>query len=135
MPMPPFAFLSGPRAGRSARALGLGLALMLLPPAAVPIHAADAFVTGTEDLPLMPGLAIVEGAGMVFDTPQGRIVEAYAKGAAKREAVLDFYAATLPQLGWKAESRAAYRREGELLRLELYEEAGGLTVRFYLSPS
>jgi hypothetical protein len=135
MPMPPLAFLLRMRAGRSARALGLGLALMLLPPLPAPIHAADAFVTGTEDLPLMPGLAIVEGAGMMFDTPQGRIVEAYAKGMAKREAVLDFYAATLPQLGWKAESRTSYRREGEILRLELYEEAQGLTVRFYLSPS
>jgi len=111
------------------------LALLALAFASIATYAADAFVTGTEDLPLMPGLALVEGAGMVFDTPQGRIVEAYAKGMAKREAVLDFYAATLPQLGWKAESRTSYRREGEILRLELYEEGGGLTLRFYLSPS
>lgn len=100
-----------------------------------PALAANAFVAGTEDLPLMPGLTGVEGAGVVFDTPQGRIVEAYAKGTAKSAAVLDFYAQTLPQLGWQVLSRTAYRREGEMLRLELYEEQSGLTIRFYLSPS
>jgi len=134
MPMPSFASSSGTRAGRYVSLVALLLALMLLPPIGVASYAADAFVAGTEDLPLMPGLVMVEGAGMQFDTPQGRIVEAYAKGAATRAAVLDYYAATLPQLGWKAESRTSYRREGESLRLELYEEASGLTVRFYLSP-
>jgi len=134
MPMPPFSIPSGTRAGRLLPLLALALALMLLPQARAPAYAADAFVAGTEDLPLMPGLVLVEGAGMQFDTPQGRIVEAYAKGAARREGVLDFYAATLPQLGWKAESRTSYRREGETLRLEIYEEAPGVTVRFYLSP-
>jgi hypothetical protein len=99
------------------------------------VDAADAFVAGLEDLPLMPGLAMIKDAGVDFDTPQGRIVEAYAKGKASLAQVLDFYAATLPQLGWAAASRSEYRREGELLRLELYEEAGELTVRFYLSPS
>ena len=96
------------------RALGLCLALLALAFASIATYAADAFVTGTEDLPLMPGLAIVDGAGVVFDTPQGRIVEAYAKGTARRDAVLDFYAATLPQLGWQALSRTSYRREGEI---------------------
>ena len=127
--------LARSRLGRAARALLLALALAALAAAPGGALAADAFVAGTEDLPLMPGLALVEGAGVVFDTPQGRIVEAYAKGGAKRDAVLDFYAATLPQLGWQALSRTAYRREGETLRLELYPEGRSLTVRFYLSPS
>jgi len=125
-------FLWRPRLGRCARALCLAFLGLLL--AAGAVRAADAFVTGTEDLPLMPGLAPVAGAGLVFDTPQGRIVEAYAKGSSGREAVLDFYAASLPQLGWQALGRTSYRREGETLRLELYPEGGALTVRFYLSP-
>lgn len=98
-------------------------------------RAADIFVAGTEDIPLMPGLSIVKGAGVVFDTPQGRIVEAYAEGPSSRKAVLDFYKETLPQLGWKAAGPTSFRREGELLRLELYEKQGALTVRFYISPS
>ena len=111
------------------------LALLLLTLAAPRPHSAEAIVAGTEDLPIMPGLAPVEGAGVVFDSPQGRIVEAYAKGQASRAAVLEFYARTLPQLGWREESQTLYRRESEALRLELYEEAGGITVRFYLAPS
>jgi hypothetical protein len=103
--------------------------------AAITARAAESFVTGTDDLPLMPGLALIDGAGVVFDTPQGRIVEAYARGRTKRSAVLEFYDATLPQLGWRATSSGSFRREGEVLRLELYEETGGLTVRFYISPS
>jgi hypothetical protein len=116
--------------GRLAGSLLVCLALAL--PGA--LAAAESFVTGTEDVPLMPGLALVDGAGMVFDTPQGRIVEAYAEGKASRTQVLEFYAATLPQLGWSALGPAAYRREGEVLRLELYEKAAKLTVRFYLAP-
>ena len=116
-------------------AAAFGAALALTMPATAPLHAADAFVAGTEDIPLMPGLAPVDDAGVVFDTPQGRIVEAYAKGDTTRKAVLEFYAQTLPQLGWSAAGAAAYRREGEVLRLELYQEKGRLTARFYLSPS
>jgi hypothetical protein len=95
---------------------------------------AAAFVEGTEDVPLMPGLAMVEGAGTVFDSPQGRIVEAYAKGNVARDAVLDFYGKTLPQLGWRPDGPGTFRREGESLRLEIYSEKDGTTVRFYLSP-
>ena len=59
------------------------------------------FVAGLEDLPLMPGLDAVREAGVWFDTPQGRIVEAYATGPVTRGAIEAFYAETLPQLGWR----------------------------------
>ncbi len=120
------------RAGAAlASLLALAGAGLLVPSA----RAAGAFVAGLEDLPLMPGLATVAGAGLDFDTPEGRVVEAYAKGKASLAEVLDFYAATLPQLGWDAAGQGRYRREGEMLRLELYQGEGELTVRFYLSPS
>ncbi len=127
------------RRGRHILAALLGGALLLAIPPLAPIRvgaasAAEAFVEGTEDVPLMSGLVLVAGAGTVFDSPQGRIVEAYAKGAVQQKAVLDFYAQTLPQLGWTSLGPAAYRREGETLRLELYPEKDGLTVRFYLAP-
>jgi hypothetical protein len=108
------------------------LALMLLAPVAA--RAADSFVAGLEDLPLMPGLAPVEGAGLVFDDPQGRIVEAYARGKTSRDDVLRFYGETLPQLGWSKSAPAEFHREGERLRIEFKEKAGELTVRFFLSP-
>src|SRR5690349_11967325 len=109
----------------------LCLLLLLAAPVA---GAADAFLAGTEDVPLMPGLAPVEGSSVVFDKPQGRIVEAQARGKTSRDKVRAFYAATLPQLGWSAAGVNTWRREGELLRLEFSGHDGNLTVGFTLSP-
>ncbi len=103
------------------------------------VHAA-AYVSGIEDLPLMDGLTEAPGGALVFDTPGGRIVEAYAYGALSRREVLDFYAATLPQLGWKRIQDAAFSRENEILRLEftaldaMSGKGPGVSVRFALSP-
>lgn len=108
-----------------------------------PALAADRFVAGIDDLPLMQGLAPLAGQGMVFDAPGGRVVEAWAEGAVTRDAVLAFYGSTLPQLGWAAAAPALFRRDGETLRLEFPPQAprgaapsaaGTLLIRFYLSP-
>jgi hypothetical protein len=94
------------------------------------------FVADVEDLPLMPGLSEIAGAGLVFDKPGGRIVEAYARGALTPEAVLAFYRRSLPQLGWVAAGPTAYHREGERLDLEVLgqDTSGTLVVRFSLGP-
>jgi hypothetical protein len=113
----------------------------LLAGLANPCLAAEAFVTGIEDLPLMPGLQPLTAGNVVFDAPGGRVVEAWAAGSASREAVLAFYTSTLPQLGWTQSTPSSFRREGELLQLEFptagpqgARAPGGLVVRFYLSP-
>jgi hypothetical protein len=98
---------------------------------------AGVFLSGFEDLPLMPGLSEVAGAGVVFDTPSGRIVEAYAEGSVTSAEVAAFYAGTLPQLGWRSMRAGEFRRENEVLRLEISAadaDAAPVTVRFYLSP-
>jgi hypothetical protein len=93
------------------------------------------FITAIDDLPLMPGLVEDAAAGMVFDAPAGRIVEAYATGSVGRDAILRFYADTLPQLGWRADGATTFRREGETLDLEFADSGKTLTVRFALSPA
>lgn len=95
---------------------------------------AEGFLSVYEDLPLAPGLAEAAGSGLAFDSPSGRIVEAYAHGGAKAADALKFYAATLPQLGWTRESDRVYRREAEVLRLEPSQDRTGLTLRFTISP-
>ncbi len=75
---------------------------------------------------------------MVFDTPSGRIVEAFAAGPVTRDQVLNFYAVTLPQLGWSRAGATRFRREGETLELHFSDTAaaaGRLTVRFALLPA
>ncbi len=109
------------------------LAMLLLVVSPLAARAAD-FVAGTEDLPLMPGLAPVQGSSLIFDKPQGRIVEAQAAGKVTRDAVHAFYLSTLPQLGWRPAGADAWRRDGEELRLDFHDHGGELTVGFTLSP-
>ncbi len=116
---------------RLALLVCLLLAAVLLPGAPA---RADEFVPGTEDLPLMPGLALIDGSSLVFDKPEGRIVEAQAKGKLARYDVTRFYAQTLPQLGWNAAGTNLWRREGERLKLDYRGPDGNLTVGFTLSP-
>lgn len=93
------------------------------------------FIAGFDDLPLAPGLNEVPGAATLFEGPQGRLGEAYARGNARVEAVQDFYKRTLPQLGWNAQSAGVYRREGEKLIIEISADGQITTVRFALSSS
>lgn len=96
-----------------------------------------AFVSTIEDLPLMPGL-VEEAGGLVFDSPGGRIVEAFATGEVNQGAVRAFYGETLPQLGWRPLGGGVYQREREILKVEFPGGPGApppLTVGFSLSPA
>lgn len=120
------------------------LAIVTLLLAAPMARAADRYVTGMEDVPLMAGLAPVEVDGVAFDSAGGRIVIAYARGAVEKASVLEFYRRSLSQLGWRARGPASFAREGETLTIDFAAPAGkpkaepaskgGLTVRFTLSP-
>ena len=73
-------------------------------------------------------------AGVVFDKPSGRIVEAFAEGAVSRQAVLSFYDTTLPQLGWSPQPDQTFQRDGERLLIKVREGTEGVTVEYRLSP-
>jgi hypothetical protein len=96
--------------------------------------AAEGFLGVYEDLPLAPGLTEMQSDGLTFDSPGGRIVEGYAKGAVKAADILKFYATTLPQLGWTRETDTLYRREAEMLKLDTELEGRALVVHFTISP-
>lgn len=95
---------------------------------------ASAFVSGTEDLPLMEGLSEVAEAGLAFDTPTGRVIEARAMGRVGAREVEAFYAQTLPQLGWTRVAPLTFVREGEHLRVEVSRRGDLLVVQFLISP-
>lgn len=95
---------------------------------------AQGFLTAYEDLPLAPGLAEVAGSGLSFDTPGGRIVEAYARGQGKSADILAFYAATLPQLGWTKAGPAEFRRDDETLKLAIETQGRDVVVHFTIAP-
>lgn len=103
-------------------------------PEAVAQDQEQAFIEGSEDVPLAPSLTTVVGTGMVFDSPTGRIVEAFATGRASKVEILGFYGETLPALGWDGVSENQFRREGESLTIDFFGVDGDLSVRFTLAP-
>jgi len=111
----------------------LSLALLVAVALGTASARAQQFVPGTEDVPLMRELAPVKGSDLVFDKPEGRIIEASARGKVTRAAVRSFYASTLPQLGWKA-SGESWTRETERLHLDFAGRDGDLWVTFTLLP-
>ncbi|WP_374442646.1 hypothetical protein [Stella sp.] len=115
---------------RFLRPYALAAALVL---AMAPAAATESFVDGLDDVPLMAGLESLPDRSLVFDKPNGRIVESYAAGAVRRAEVVRFYEGTLPQLGWSGRG-PTWRREGEVLRLGFEGRDGALVVRFSLSP-
>lgn len=129
-----------PKPSFSNGLLAAVLAIALLGGAVWDVRAEDAprFLDAIEDLPLMPGLAEDPESAVVFDSPSGRIVEVFATGNVDERKVLDFYADTLPQLGWRSEGRASFSREHEVLKVEFPGRPGNgtpLTVRFHLTPA
>lgn len=114
----------------------LSAVLIALAVSIAPAAAPAAFVPGTEDVPLAPGLSAMADDALVFDNPSGRIVQAVATGTSDADAVTRFYAETLPQLGWARGSDGRWTRAGEVLDIAIAMEAASrrLTVRFQLSP-
>jgi hypothetical protein len=114
------------------------LALMLVPQA----HAAERFVPGIADLPLMDGLDVPDAdaqAAVAFDVPGGRVIDVAATGKVAWADVVRFYSDTLSQLGWTLIGRVdevmVFEREDEKLTVERATAPGGKAqVRFNLGP-
>lgn len=103
---------------------------------AASVWAGSQFLSITEDVPLMPGLAESAETATVFDKPAGRIATTEAVGPVTASAVKRFYVETLPQLGWQVLAPDLFRREAERLRLSFSGRDGtALTVRFELLPN
>jgi hypothetical protein len=105
---------------------------------------AEGFSTVIEDLPIMDGMTERADLVVVFDTPEGRIVETTLETAVGPEQVLTYYRRTLTQLGWKpvGTSEKLYIREKERMSIdvqknpaaEAYGAANAYTVSFKISP-
>ena len=76
-----------------------------------------------------------ENAAVTFETANGRIAAAEARGPVTPDAVGKFYADVLPQLGWKQVGDGLYARERERLRLTIESDGdNGAVVSFSVSP-
>lgn len=113
--------------------LVVGLALSS-PAISYSAEQAQDFFSGVEDLPLAPGLGEVREEGMIYDTPAGRIVHAYAQGPSRLGDVISFYRATLPQLGWQIVGATRFQRETEMLELKVTKMTNGVRLAVSLTP-
>lgn len=84
---------------------------------------AAGFLSAAPDIPLAAGLSELQDGRLVFDKPQGRIVQmtALLQDTTGSTKIADFYRASLPNLGWQltgdGESILTFTRQGEILRL------------------
>lgn len=109
--------------------------LPLLAALAAPAWSAgDAFLIELDDLPLPPGLTETPG-GLLFDSADGRIVEAKASGALPADKVRHYYEQTLAQLGWQMIGPLKFSRDSEILTILLDDAHGPLLVHFSLTPT
>ncbi len=123
----------------------LTAALIALPVAfATPLYAADTGDQGSEtqfanvidDLPLMPGLQLVDDEDVLFDEPgSGRIAETNAVGSVDIGEVYKFYQRSLPHLGWKAVNAHTYERGSEMLHIDAKANNKVTTVTFTVKPA
>lgn len=114
--------------------------LLILPGGWGVAQAAESrFFSALNDVPLMPGLYELTAETVVFDQPEGRIVESSAVSETeKAPEIRAFYGSVLPQLGWNpqkgAEQADSYLRQGEKLTLSLEVRDQLNIVHFSLSP-
>lgn len=102
------------------------------------VAVAQGFSSAIEDLPIMDGMSEKTDKIVVFDTPEGRIVETTLETSLGNIQVFNYYRQTLQQLGWTSigGSDKAFQRENEMMTIDMYEnpETGTYYVTFKIAP-
>ena len=94
------------------------------------------FFSALQDIPLMPGMEELVDHAVSFDKPSGRISESFAlTHGLEQGAVLRFYYATLPQLGWGKVSEYQFFRQNETLDVSFGEIDGQPIIRILIGPT
>ena len=96
-----------------------------------------AYVQILSDIPLAPGLSLEEDSDVVFDVPEGKIVEVTAFGSADLADTQSFYKESLAALGWQAVpgKEWSYKRDEEFLEISFEDGENDLQVKFRLMPT
>ena len=102
----------------------------------------SSFLKDIEDVPVPEGFTQNEEEPLVYDTPDGRIVETSVEGTGDAKEVAEFYEKTLPQLGWKKDAQLAdsglnltFEKEKEKLKLFIKRDELRVEIKFALYPA
>lgn len=111
--------------------------LCLLLAACAPSEAIEeqVFLPDIEGIPIYEGFAVNEEKRSYYDSPEGKVVEVVIEGRGDKEAISAFYAETLPELGWEPQKEGGFKRDDEVLDLEITEEKDDIEVKFSLQPA
>lgn len=117
-------------------------AAMLLLPATM--ASATDYLSVADDVPLPAGFVEETDSAVIFDKPDGRLVETRAAGPGDRQSVAAFYLGSLPALGWAhqpghqsanpAQTKLTFIRDQELLTLTIEEAGGARALTVTLEP-
>lgn len=103
------------------------------------LQASSDFVQGSEDVPLMFGMSRVFDDSLGFDSAVGSISSSSYLTPYAAKQVQDFYAKTLPQMGWKIQqsdaTRSVFVRDSEKLVIEFMKQESRQVVSFFISSS
>lgn len=83
-------------------------------------NAANVFIEGLEDVPMLKGMTQVQKDNISFGNEESRLVEAYLTSSKVGFTRIEkFYTETLPQMGWtyqgKRDNTLTFYRDGEVL--------------------
>ena len=94
------------------------------------------FFSVLRDVPITPGLQESEDSSLVFDKPEGRIVQVQAiiPPQTTQAQILDFYAVALTNFGWARSSQRSFTRKGEILDFDFMLKNEQPILRLYLRP-
>ena len=96
-------------------------------------------------IPLMDGLVENGDEALLFDSPEGRIIDAAASGQANAKEIYTYYRVVLPSLGWIVEQNRQCEtailycisavRDQESLMLNINSAGDISTITYSLSPN
>ena len=111
-------------------------AALLFLPSAVWAETEAVFFNALEDVPVAPGMEELVEQTVLFDKPEGRIIESVAyMDDVTQEQALDFYHSVLPQMGWNKVSRTRFFRETEFLDIVFEDHEGKNFMRVMVKPT
>ena len=82
---------------------------------------AEQFLEGTEDVPLMAGMVYSQEETFSIDNEDGRLYFSKTLTSENVEKIWRFYEETLPQMGWNEIEKGLFTRDGDTLRIGVYE--------------
>lgn len=101
----------------------------------IPQSSHASFIDAMGDVPVPQNFEVIEDTLFVFEQENGRVVEVTIAGIKSTGEALDFYGATLPNLGWVQITEQKYIRDNEVLTLSIKKQDNQTTIiTLNLSP-